>query len=658
MKNIAQSRPSILFLHITSFCFVLDGKSELHSKEEIIQFLKQNDNVVLLRGIPYKSTEQDIVNFFGESFSFVEKGILIPRTADGQSTGQAYVQFNNSEDVARALTKNKECIDSRYVEVFEGKSILRKLNPRTPKKPSNEKSKGRVFTIAQIQECFPNTWKNYVTKTGRVVAIREMKHSRSAVGHLVDRPGDERFALFKPTDYRVPRMLIAKASCPPGFWKRQQDFENVLFVAKIIKWEKVKFAIGDLTHALGDDSSVKNCTTGILIENEVKTDEFTQDVLGSLPSLPFSIPEEEILSRKDLRQECIFTIDPLTARDLDDAVSIEKTNDGNYRVGVHIADVSYFVKEHTELDKEAQERATSVYLVQQVVPMLPRQLCENLCSLNPNEDRLTFSVEWIMTEDGDILEEWFGRSVINSGVKLAYEHAQDMLDHPNKKWCDDELPPIRHPWNTSIISEKVNMLQSIAVQLRQKREESGALRLDQPKLCFTLDSQTGLPQGFKMYTHRHSNRLIEEFMLLANTSVAKKLYKCFPKLAVLRNHFPPKDNMMAQLVKDLEKYKIYLDTSSSKTLQDSLNKYKPRPIKNGQQDDFQNRFRYQVLMNLLSKPMQRAKYFCSGYYLQLAENDREDDEVFDYHHHYALNVPLYTHFTSPIRRYPDILVHR
>jgi len=395
-----------------------------------------------------------------------------------------------------------------------------------------------------------------------------------------------------------------------------------------------------------------------LIENEVKTDEFTQAVLDSLPPLPFVIPQEEISSRKDLRNECIFTIDPLTARDLDDAVSIEKMDDGNFRVGVHIADVSYFVKEHTELDKEAQERATSVYLVQQVVPMLPRQLCENLCSLNPNEDRLTFSVEWEMTAEGDILKEWFGRSVINSGVKLAYEHAQDMIDQPTKEWIEDELPPIKHPWNTRIISEKVNMLQSIAVNLRQKREESGALRLDQPKLCFALDGQTGLPQGFKMYTHRHSNRLIEEFMLLANTSVAKKLYQCFPKLAVLRNHFPPKDNMMAQLVKDLEKYKIYLDTSSSKTLQDSLNKYRPNPIKNDQEGDFKHRFRYQVLMNLLSKPMQTARYFCSGYYLNKAENDREDDEVFDYHHHYALNVPLYTHFTSPIRRYPDILVHR
>ena len=404
-------------------------------------------------------------------------------------------------------------------------------------------------------------------------------------------------------------------------------------------------------------SDIVNCTTGILLENEIKTDDFTQSVNDCLPTVPFFISPHEIASRKDFRNKCIFTIDPLTARDLDDAVSIEKLDDSRYKVGVHIADVSYFVQELTALDKEAQERATSVYLVQQVVPMLPRPLCENLCSLNPGTDRLAFSVEWILTQNGDILEEWFGKSVINSAVKLAYEHAQDMLESPHRTWKAEELPEIRPPWTSNIISDKVNMLQSIAVHLRQKREASGALRLDQPKLCFRLDRESGLPQGFKMYEHRHSNRLIEEFMLLANTSVAKKLHQHFPKLAVLRNHLPPKKNMMEQLVKMLEKYNIRVDPSSSKMLQQSLSHYKPHTTVRNDKSEASRRehSRYQVLMNLCSKPMQNAKYFCSGWYKRKGE---DDDELFDYHHHYALNVPLYTHFTSPIRRYPDILVHR
>ena len=633
-------------------------ESVKNSKNEVIELLKDNDYVVLLRGIPFKSNYKDIINFFGEAFNLVEKDILIPRISDGQNNGQAYVKFSTEEDLVKALKKDKECIDNRYIEIFEGKQILKSLLPPSlSNKSRTEKTKGHDYTISQIKDAFPDSWQKYSQKTARVVAIRQAKHSRTAVGHLVDRPGDENFALFKPTDNRVPRMLIAKANCPPGFWKRQQDFENVLFIAKVIKWEKVKFALGDITHAIGDDSSVENRTTGILIENEIRTDEFTQAVLNDLPPLPFVIPPEEISRRRDLRKECIFTIDPLTARDLDDAVSVELLEDGNFRVGVHIADVSYFVKDKTELDLEAQQRATSVYLVQKVVPMLPRHLCENLCSLNPNEDRLTFSVEWKMTEQGEILEEWFGRSVINSCVKLAYEHAQDMMDHPNKEWPKDELPPIKSPWNSRIISGKVNMLQRIAVNLRRRREDSGALRLDQPKLCFTLNKENGLPLGFKMYEHRHSNKLIEEFMLLANISVAKKLYEKFPNLAVLRNHMPPKDNMMCQVVKELEKHKIYLDTSSSKTLQESLNKYKPFTNKD-KSDDHNRQFRYQVLMNILSRPMQQAKYFCSGWNLQKAEDDREDGEKIDYHHHYALCVPLYTHFTSPIRRYPDILVHR
>ena len=619
--------------------------------------IKAIENTVFLRGLPYGATEKDIAKFFGEEFQIMEGGILLPKMVDNRSSGCAYVQFTTSECAKKALNKNKEYIGTRYVEICHAKGILDKQSPRPPLKSSKENVSSGEFTIEQIKKAFPQSWKKFAQKTGRVVAIRKAKHSRSAVGHLVDRPGDDRFALFKPTDNRVPRMLIPKANCPPGFWKRQQDFTNVLFVAKIVRWETVRFAMGDLTHALGDDSSVDNCTIGILLENEINTDEFSQGVKDCLPSMPFRISDKEISTRKDFRNECIFTIDPLTARDLDDAVSINKMADGNFRVGVHIADVSYFVKECSELDREAQERSTSVYLISQVVPMLPRQLCENLCSLNPGVDRLTFSVEWTMTEEGNILNEWFGRSVINSAVKLAYEHAQDMLEQPDKQWVQEQLPEIRHPWNSTNISEKVNMLQKIAINLRRTREASGALRLDQPKLCFALDSNTGLPQGFKMYEHRHSNRLIEEFMLLANTSVARKLYASFPKLAVLRNHFPPKKNMMDQLLKNLEKYNIHLDSSSSKTLQESLSHYKPKKD-DGSEASKRQRFRYQVLMNLCSKPMQNAEYFCSGWYSKKAEDEREDNEIFDYHHHYALNVPLYTHFTSPIRRYPDILVHR
>ena len=380
----------------------------------------------------------------------------------------------------------------------------------------------------------------------------------------------------------------------------------------------------------------------MLLENGVDYEEFSADIDKDLPSLPFVIPSDEIVKRRDFRKECVFTIDPLTARDLDDALSIEDLDDGTFRVGVHIADVTYFVKPDTTLDNEAERRATSVYLVQKVVPMLPRTLCEHLCSLNPGEDRLTFSVEWIMNSNGEILKSWFGRSVIRSAVKLAYEHAQDMIDNPDRDWSVDELPAIESPWNAKVISDKVNMLQKLAIKLRTRREENGALRLDQPKVCFSLDQESGLPQGYKLYEQRSSNKLIEEYMLLANISVATKIQETFPNIALLRCHPEPKMDLLDKFVDQLQKYGIDLDSSSSYSLQRTLLNYKPMA-----ENEHQTKGIWQAVISILSKSMCNAEYFCTGIL--------NDVEKF---RHYALSVPLYTHFTSPIRRYPDVIVHR
>lgn len=179
-----------------------------------------------------------------------------------------------------------------------------------------------------------------------------------------------------------------------------------------------------------------------------------------MPQTPWSIPEKEFRYRRDFRDYCIFTIDPATARDLDDALHCIQLNDDLYEVGVHIADVSYFVREDSPIDQVACERATSVYLVQRVIPMLPRLLCEQLCSLNPATDRLTFSVVWKINSKGDILEEWFGRSVINSAVKLSYEHAQMFIENPDKQFDISQFPPIRKEFSLQDIKKSVlNMYQ-------------------------------------------------------------------------------------------------------------------------------------------------------------------------------------------------------
>ncbi|XP_077011545.1 DIS3-like exonuclease 2 isoform X2 [Tamandua tetradactyla] len=483
-------------------------------------------------------------------------------------------------------------------------------------------------------------------KSAKVVYILEKKHPRAATGFLkllADKNSElfRKYALFSPSDHRVPRIYVPLKDCPQDFVTRPKDYTNTLFICRIVDWkEDSNFALGQLAKSLGQAGEIEPETEGILTEYGVDFSDFSSEVLECLPQgLPWTIPPEEFNRRKDLRKDCIFTIDPSTARDLDDALSCKPLTDGNFEVGVHIADVSYFVPEGSELDKVAAERATSVYLVQKVVPMLPRLLCEELCSLNPMTDKLTFSVIWTLTPKGKILSEWFGRTIIHSCTKLSYEHAQSMIESPTKTIPAKELPPISPEHTNEEVHQAILNLHSIAKELRQQRFVEGALRLDQLKLAFTLDHETGLPQGCHIYEYRDSNKLVEEFMLLANMAVAHKLHHTFPERALLRRHPPPQSKMLQDLVEFCNQMGLPVDFSSAGALNKSLTETFG--------DDKYSLARKEVLTNMCSRPMQMALYFCSGVL--------QDPTLF---RHYALNVPLYTHFTSPIRRFADILVHR
>ncbi|XP_032386765.1 DIS3-like exonuclease 2 isoform X1 [Etheostoma spectabile] len=477
-------------------------------------------------------------------------------------------------------------------------------------------------------------------KTAKVVYIVEKKHSRAVTGFLKFLP-DKPFAMFSPVDHRVPRINVFLADCPEDFSSRPGDYSNTLFICRITSWAAdSNFAEGQLAKTLGQAGEIEPETEGILIEYDVDFSEFSDEVLDCLPkNLPWTIPPEEMRKRRDLRKECIFTIDPSTARDLDDALSCKQLPDGNFEVGVHIADVSYFVGEDNALDAIASQRATSVYMVQKVIPMLPRLLCEELCSLNPLTDRLTFSVIWKITPEGKILSEWFGRSVIRSCVKLSYDHAQSMIEAPEKMFSAEELPPADPEHPIDEIHQAVLNLHSIAKNLRAQRFSGGALRLDQLKLSFTLDKETMMPQGCYVYQYRDSNKLVEEFMLLANIATAHHIYSRFPELALLRRHPPPKTKMVDELQELCDQLGIDIDLSSAGALHKSLNTTLG--------DDEYTTARKEVLTHMCSRPMQMALYFCTG--------ALKDAQLFK---HYALNVPLYTHFTSPIRRYADIIVHR
>uniref|UniRef100_A0A183CG04 RNB domain-containing protein n=1 Tax=Globodera pallida TaxID=36090 RepID=A0A183CG04_GLOPA len=363
------------------------------------------------------------------------------------------------------------------------------------------------------------------------------------------------------------------------------------------------------------------------------------------------VVQEELGRRRDFRDDVVFTIDPLTARDLDDALHIKqicrKKDDGRdggmcWEVGVHIADVSYFLRQDTELDDWACKRGTSVYLVHQVIPMLPRILCEELCSLNPGVDRLTFSVVWHMDNDANIFHTTFCRSIIRSCAKLAYEHAQDIIDNPTKQFAIAEMPPIHCGRKIRDIKQAVRNLDAIARKLKAKRFGKGALKLELPKLRFDVEkSSTGIwqPRGIRLDERKDANFLVEEFMLLANMYVAHQTYDYFKTSALLRRHPPPKKKELKNLVDKCGKLGIHINPLSSKTLADSLKTY-----------EHMEECKYGVmpaLNQMLMKCMHLAQYFCTG----LAESEHE-------FRHYALSVDFYTHFTSPIRRYPDVIVHR
>ncbi|CAK8697461.1 DIS3-like exonuclease 2 [Clavelina lepadiformis] len=484
--------------------------------------------------------------------------------------------------------------------------------------------------------------------TGVVVAILEQKNHRTAVGVIkVDEAKKLKyeFATFSPRSNAFPRVYVSMSSLTDVISK--QDCEKILFAVKVTGWPATsKLPLGELCEAVGQSGDIKAETKRILIDNDIDHEEFSEEVLACLPkNLPWTIPGEEKQKRRDFTNECIFTIDPATARDLDDALHCKRLSDGNFEVGVHIADVSYFVKSATALDKIASQRCTSVYLVQQVIPMLPHLLCEELCSLNPGTERLAFSVVWKLARNGRILSEWMGRSVIKSCTKFSYDHAQTMIENPDYDYDDSEqssdgkFPAIDGRFSLNEIKEKILDLFVISQSLRKQRFDNGALRLDQVKLSYMLDAETGFPSGCFAFERKSSNELIEEFMLLANMAVAHKIYKAVPTHAFLRSHPEPKEMMMDDVVNHCNSIGLDLDASSSGNL--------ARTIQSCCGNDALATLRQQALFFLAIKPQQLAIYLCSG---------MESDE--SKYRHYALNAPLYTHFTSPIRRYADVIVHR
>ncbi|KAL1170962.1 hypothetical protein V6Z11_A05G248000 [Gossypium hirsutum] len=458
---------------------------------------------------------------------------------------------------------------------------------------------------------------------------------------------DHEYVTFSPTDPRFPKMVVFVRDLPVSIKKRLEDgditIEMELLAAQIEDWSaESSFPCARVSHSFGRGSDLEPQINAILYENAIPCADFSPQVLSCLPSTPWEIPSKEIQTRRDLRDLCVFTIDPPTASDLDDALSVEKLSKDTFRVGVHIADVSYFVLPNIALDVEAQIRSTSVYLLQRKIQMLPSLLSEELGSLNPGVDRLSFSMFWELNSMGDVLDRWIGRTVIRSCCKLSYRHAQDFIqgiaDVENFSTLEG-YSELHGQFEWSDVIRSVKYLHEISKTLKEKRFNGGALQLESAKIVYLFD-EDGVPYDSNLSERMDSNFLVEEFMLLANTTAAEIISRAFPDSALLRRHPEPNMRKLKEFEAFCRKHGLALDTSSSGQFHQSLEKLREK-LKG-------DSVLFDILISYASKPMQLASYFCSG---------NLKDNLNDWGH-YGLAVPLYTHFTSPLRRYPDIVVHR
>uniref|UniRef100_UPI0040498D2B ribonuclease R n=1 Tax=Flavobacterium sp. TaxID=239 RepID=UPI0040498D2B len=405
--------------------------------------------------------------------------------------------------------------------------------------------------------------------------------------------------------------------------------QGEVVLVKMEDWpQKADSPFGSVIKVLGKPGEHNTEMHAILSEYGLPYD-FPIEVEAFAAKIDTSISEFEISKRRDMRDVLTFTIDPKDAKDFDDALSFQVLDNGHFEIGIHIADVSHFVQENTILDIEAFDRATSVYLVDRVVPMLPEVLSNDACSLNPHEDKLTFSAIFELNYKAEITNTWFGRTVIHSDQRFAYEEAQNIIETKNGLIpAEISLTNKEYVVDNSIV-EAVLKLQDLAVILRQKRMANGAISFDKVEVKFRLN-QEAEPVGVYFKQSKDANHLIEEFMLLANRKVAEFIGKQ-KKTFVYRIHDEPNEDKLYGLQGLISKFGYSLDFKSKETISKSLNTLLENVVGTKEQN---------MVDTLAIRCMSKAVYSCENI------------------GHYGLAFDYYTHFTSPIRRYPDVMVHR
>lgn len=442
---------------------------------------------------------------------------------------------------------------------------------------------------------------------GKIVQVVERKQ-KQFVG-VVEVNKD--FAFFIPaTDKPIPDFFI-----PGNALRGAKDGQKV--IVQIVSWdEKDKRPKGEVIEVVTQEMEGDLAMKEILIQQGFSI-QFQDEVLEASERIPDTIGKDEILKRRDLREILTFTIDPDDAKDFDDALSFHRIDKNHIEIGVHIADVSHYIETDGLLDTSAYERATSVYMPDRVVPMLPERLSNGLCSLRPHEEKLTYSCIYKMTNDGKIIDKWLGRTVINSNHRFTYEDVQQIIDN-----------------GTGLYDKEVLLLHNLAQKMRQERMKNGAINFSSQEVRFKLD-ELGRPIGIVVKESKSSHQLIEEFMLLANRTVAETVSKVkvaskpipFP----YRVHDQPDEDRLLPFVEFARKYGYHFQTKTPEQIATSFNEMLLK---------VQGLPEQRVLEQMGIRTMAKAVYTSQNI------------------GHYGLGFEDYCHFTSPIRRYPDILVHR
>ncbi len=521
------------------------------------------------------------------------------------------------------------------------KSILIDLNKSRQKTPQKKEISGNQFYIGKVDYVNPrfayiicedleqdvyikaeNLLYALDDDTVKITIFRTAKKGQRPEGKVVeilDRYRNEfvgrvqiseKFAFVIP-DFRKMHYDVFVAPSKLGSAKPDDKV-----IVKITKWpSRNKNPEGEVTRVLGPSGENEAEINSIMAEFGLPF-KFPDNVLRQSKRINDDITEDDIQKRRDFRSVTTFTIDPEDAKDFDDALSLKKLKNGNYEVGIHIADVTHYVKNDTIIDKEAKERGTSVYLVDRTIPMLPERLSNELCSLRPNENKLTFSAVFELDRNARIINEWLGRTIIHSNRRFTYEEAQERIE----KVAGD-------------YAKELTILNELALKLRVERFMRGAINFETIEVKFALD-ENGKPLGIKPKIRKDAHKLVEEFMLLANKRVAEYVYNM--KKGRQRNTFvyrthdfpdPEKLNAFSIFAKKFGHELHVGEAAISKSLNNLIEDIEGKPEQN-------------VLQTLAIRSMAKARYTTES------------------KGHFGLAFPHYTHFTSPIRRYPDVMVHR